>query len=126
MNNKLKNKKITFLGVTFKAGTDDMRESPSLKIIPALVRKGAKINYYDPTGEKNNFYKFNKVNFHNNIKDACKNSDLLIIHTEWNEFKQLNFKNLVKKKKFKIYDLRNLYSPTKMKKSKISYFCIGR
>jgi Predicted UDP-glucose 6-dehydrogenase len=53
-------------------------------------------------------------------------SDLLIIHTEWNEFKQLNFKNLVGKDNYKIYDLRNLYSPTKMKKNKINYFCIGR
>jgi len=99
MNNKLINKKITFLGVTFKAGTDDMRESPSLKIIPTLSRRGAKINYYDPTGEKHNFYKLKNVKFHNNIIDACKNSDLLIIHTEWNEFKQINFKKLVKKKK---------------------------
>ena len=116
MNNKLINKKITFLGVTFKAGTDDMRESPSLKIIPTLSRRGAKINYYDPTGEKHNFYKLKNVKFHNNIIDACKNSDLLIIHTEWNEFKQINFKKLVKKKKFKVFDMINLYSVSKMKK----------
>jgi len=126
MNNKLKNKRITFLGVTFKAGTDDMRESPSLKIIPSLIRKGSLIKYYDPSGSKKEFNKFKNINYYSNIKEACKNSDLLIIHTEWNEFKQLNFKSLVKKKKFKIYDMRNLYSPTKMKKSKISYFCIGR
>ena len=126
MNNKLNNKKITFLGVTFKAGTDDMRESPSLKIIPALARSGAKINYYDPTGEKHNFNKINKVKFHNNTKDACINSDLIIIHTEWNEFKQLNFKKLVKRKHFKIFDMRNLYSFSKMKKNNIKYFGIGR
>ena len=126
MNNKLNNKKITILGVTFKAGTDDMRESPSLKIIPALARKGAKINYYDPTGKKHNFNKFNKVKFHNNIIDACKNCDLLIIHTEWNEFKQINFKKIVKKKYFKVFDMRNLYSVSKMKKNNIKYFGIGR
>ena len=126
MNNKLNNKKITFLGVTFKAGTDDMRESPSLRIIPALLQKGAKINYYDPSGEKNNFYKYNKVKFYNNIKDACKNSDLLIIHTEWNEFKQLNFKRLVNNKFVKIFDMRNLYSVSKMKKNNVKYFAIGR
>jgi len=126
MNNKLKNKRITFLGVTFKAGTDDMRESPSLKIIPSLIRKGSLIKYYDPSGLKKEFNKFKNIKYYSNIKEACRNSDLLIIHTEWNEFKQLNFKILVKKKKFKIYDMRNLYSPTKMKKSKISYFCIGR
>jgi len=126
MNNKLNNKKITFLGVTFKAGTDDMRESPSLKIIPALARSGANINYYDPTGEKHNFNKINKVKFHNNTKDACINSDLIIIHTEWNEFKQLNFKKFVRKKHFKIFDMRNLYSFSKMKKNNIKYFGIGR
>jgi len=126
MNNKLKNKKITFLGVTFKAGTDDMRESPSLKIIPTLIKKGSLIKYYDPTGSKKEFNKFKNINYCSNIKEACKNSDLLVIHTEWNEFKQLNFKNIVKKKKFKIYDMRNLYSPNKMKKNKIDYFCIGR
>ena len=50
----------------------------------------------------------------------------MIIHTEWNEFKFLNFKNLVKKDSFKIYDMRNIYSPTKMKKLKIKYYGIGR
>ena len=58
--------------------------------------------------------------------EACKNADLIVIHTEWNEFKQLNFKKLVAKKGFKIYDLRNLYSVKKMTKDKISYFGIGR
>ena len=67
-----------------------------------------------------------KVIYFNNIKDACKNSDLLIIHTEWNEFKQLNFNRLKNKKKFKIYDLRNLYSTKKMKNKNIDYFSIGR
>ena len=126
MNNKLNKKKITFLGVTFKAGTDDMRESPSLKIIPKLIRKGCLINYYDPTGSKEELNKFKNIKYYPNIKEACKNTDLIIIHTEWNEFKQLNFKNIVKKKNFKIYDMRNLYSPIKMKKNKINYFCIGR
>ena len=126
MNNKLNNRKITFLGVTFKAGTDDMRDSPSLKIIPKLIRKGCLINYYDPTGSKEEFNKFKNIKYCSNIIEACKNTDLVVIHTEWNEFKQLNFKNIIKKKNFKIYDMRNLYSPIKMKKNKINYFCIGR
>ena len=125
LNNNLKSKKITFLGVTFKAGTDDMRDSASLKLIPYLIKKGAKVSYYEPTGIKKDFDK-KKVIYFNNIKDACKNSDLLIIHTEWNEFKQLNFKRLNNKKKFKIYDLRNLYSPKKMKNKNIDYISIGR
>ncbi len=125
LNNNLKSKKITFLGVTFKAGTDDMRDSASLKLIPYLIKKGAKVSYYEPTGIKKDFDK-KKVFYFNNIKDACKNSDLLIIHTEWNEFKQLNFKRLNNKRKFKIYDLRNLYSPKKMKNKNIDYISIGR
>ena len=125
MNKKIKNKNITFLGVTFKPGTDDMRESSSLKMIPALARKGAHISYYEPTGKKKEFQSKN-INFFENIKDACKSADLIIIHTEWNEFKQLNFKKLVGKKNFKIYDLRNLYSKKKMAKDKIKYFGVGR
>ena len=67
-----------------------------------------------------------KVTYFNKIKDACKDSDLLVIHTEWNEFKHLNFKSLNNKKKFKIYDLRNLYSPSKIKNKNIEYHSIGR
>tara|TARA_B100000965_G_scaffold74594_1_gene58942 strand:- start:530 stop:1822 length:1293 start_codon:yes stop_codon:yes gene_type:complete len=126
MNNNLKNKNITFLGVTFKAGTDDMRESPSLKIIPKLIKKGSLIKYYEPTGVKKEFNKLKNIKYCENITDACKHSDLLIIHTEWNDFKQLNFKNLVGKRNFKIYDMRNLYSLRSMKKNKINYFCVGR
>ena len=82
MKNKIKNKSITFLGVTFKSGTDDMRESPSLKMIPYLVKKGAFISYYEPTGQKKQF-KSKNITFYENIKDACQNADLIIIHTEW-------------------------------------------
>ena len=125
LKNKIKNKNICFLGVTFKANTDDMRDSSSLSMIPALIKKGAKINYFDPTGEKLNFKKFKNVVFSNNIKDAIKKSDLIIIHTEWNDFKTINFKKDVKNKKFSIFDMRNIYSPNKMKDLKIRYFSIG-
>ena len=125
MKNKIKNKNISFLGVTFKSGTDDMRESPSLKMIPTLVRKGASISYYEPTGQKKQF-KSKNITFYENIKDACQNADLIIIHTEWNEFKQLNFKKITKKRNFKVFDMRNLYSTSEMKKNKINYFSIGR
>ena len=125
MKNKIKNKNISFLGVTFKSGTDDMRESPSLKMIPFLVKKGAFISYYEPTGQKKQF-KSKNITFYENIKDACQNADLIIIHTEWNEFKQLNFKKITKKRNFKVFDMRNLYSTSEMKKNKINYFSIGR
>ena len=126
LKNKIKNKKITFLGVTFKANTDDMRESASLKMIPYLHKKGAKIRYYDPTGEKFEFNKLKYVQYKDNIKDACEMSDLIVVHTEWNEFKLIDLKKIVKKKKIIIYDMRNIYSPKKMKKQNIQYYGIGR
>ena len=125
LNGKVKNKKICFLGVTFKANTDDMRDSSSLFMIPSLIKKGAKINYFDPTGEKNNFKKLKNVNYSVDIKSAIKDSDLIIIHTEWNDFKSINFKKDVKKKKFIIFDMRNIYSSNKMKELKIKYFSVG-
>ena len=125
LKGKFKDKKICFLGVTFKANTDDMRDSSSLSLIPSLVKKGAKINYYDPTGEKDDFKKLKNVSFSNNINVAIKNSDLIVIHTEWNDFKSINFKKKVENKKFIIFDMRNIYSPAKMQELKIKYFGVG-
>ena len=124
--NKIKNKNIAFLGATFKANTDDMRESPCLKLIPSLTLKGAKINYYEPTGPKKELDKFKNVNFSKSVADATKKADLIIIHTEWNEFKQLNLKKFMKNKNVIVYDMRNIYSPEKMKKKGIKYFGIGK
>ena len=126
LGKKVKNKKITFLGVTFKANTDDMRDSSSLTMIPALSKKGAIIRYFDPTGYKEEFKKIKNVFYKNSIKNSVENSDLVVIHTEWNDFKSINFKNLVKDKKFIIYDMRNIYSPAKIKKQGFKYFSIGR
>ena len=126
LNKKIKNKKITFLGVTFKANTDDMRDSSSLKMIPWLSKKGAIIKYFDPTGYKNEFSKLKNVTNKTSIKDAVQNSDLVILHTEWNDFKSINFKNLAKGKKFVIFDMRNLYSSSKMKEQGFKYFSVGK
>ena len=126
LNNKIKNKKICFLGVTFKANTDDMRDSSSLEMIPYLSNKGAKIKYYDPTGVKHEFAKLKNVLYSNSIKDAVKGSDLVIIHTEWNDFKSINFKRLSSYKNLKIYDMRNIFSPNKIKSLGFKYFGIGR
>ena len=126
LNNKIKNKKICFLGVTFKANTDDMRDSSSLEMIPFLSKKGAKIKYYDPTGFKKEFNKLKNVNFANSINEAVKEADLVILHTEWNDFKSINFKKLHPSKNLKIYDMRNIYSPSKIKSQGFKYFGIGR
>ncbi|MDC1155720.1 UDP-glucose/GDP-mannose dehydrogenase family protein [Candidatus Pelagibacter sp.] len=124
--NKIKNKKVTFLGVTFKANTDDMRDSSSLIMIPALSKKGAIIKYYDPTGFKKEFEKFRNVSYENSIKKSLKDSDLIVIHTEWNDFKSINFKNITKNKKLIIYDMRNIYSPEKITSQGFRYFSVGR
>jgi len=126
LNNKIKNKVVSFLGVTFKANTDDMRDSSSLKLIPFLSKKGAKIKYYDPTGSKKEFKKLKNVEFSNSIQESIKGSDIVIIHTEWNDFKSINFKKFSKNKKLIIYDMRNIYSPNKIKKLGFKYFGIGR
>ena len=126
LGNKLKNKKITFLGVTFKPNTDDMRDSNSLVMIPYLSKKGSKISYYDPTGKKKEFNKIKNCYFYDNIKKSCENADLIILNTEWDEFKSIDFKKFIKNKKFKIYDLRNLYNIEEMRRKKINYHSIGR
>ena len=126
LNGNLKGKIVSFLGVTFKPNTDDMREASSIPMINFLNKKKCKIKYFDPSGEKKEFKKLKYVKYCKNISSTCLKADLVIIHTEWNEFKFLNFKKLVKKDNFKIYDMRNIYSPTKMKKLKIKYYGIGR
>ena len=126
LNYKLKNKIITFLGVTFKPNTDDMREAASIPIINFLNKKNCKIRYCDPSGKKKELDKLRNVKYFKSISSACLNTDLIVLHTEWNDFRLLNFKSLVKKNNFKIYDMRNIYSPQKMKKLKIQYFGIGR
>ena len=95
-------------------------------MIPSLIKKGAKVNYFDPTGEKVEFKKLKNVKFSNNINSSIKDADLIIIHTEWNDFKSINFKKIVQNKKFKIFDMRNIYSPTEMKELKIKYYGVGR
>ena len=126
LKNKIKNKRIAFLGVTFKANTDDMRDSSSLTMIPELIKQGALIKYYDPTGYKETFKKYKNVSYTKTIARAIDNVDLIIIHTEWNDFKSINFNKTINKKKTKIFDMRNIYSSIKMKKSGIKYFGIGK
>ncbi len=126
LSHKVKNKKITFLGVTFKANTDDMRDSSSLLMIPALSKKGAIIKYYDPTGYKKEFKNIKNVYYEETVKKSIDGSDLIIIHTEWNDFKSINFKNLVRGKKPIIYDMRNIYSDLKINSQGFKYFSVGK
>ena len=128
LNNKIKNKLICFLGVTFKANTDDLRDSSAINLISKFIKKGAKINYYEPSGNKEILDKQKNVNYFNDLYSATKNVDLIVIHTEWDEFKNLNFSKIKNnKKKIIIYDLRNLYDNNYFNnKNNIIYYSIGR
>ncbi len=126
LGRNLKNKKISILGVTFKPNTDDMRDSTSLRMIPYYCKKGAIVSYYDPSGKKKEFMKIKNCTYKKNIKENCFDSDLIILLTEWDEFKSIDFKRINKKKNLKIYDLRNLYNPKDMKKNKLLYYSVGR
>ena len=128
LHNKIKNKIICFLGVTFKANTDDLRDSSAINLISKFVKKGAKINYYEPTGSKEILDKHKNVKYFDDLYLSVKKVDLIIIHTEWDEFKNLNFSKIKNNnKKVIIYDLRNLYDNRSfINKKNISYYSIGR
>ena len=82
LHNKIKNKTICFLGVTFKANTDDLRDSSAINLISKFIKKGAKINYYEPSGSKEVLDKHNNVNYFDDLYLATSKVDLIIIHTE--------------------------------------------
>ena len=120
---KTKNKNW-FLGITFKANTDDMRDSQFLKIYPKLLKKGCTISYYEPTGRKKEIS--SKIKFVNSVKNIIETNDITVIHSDWFEFKNINFDEKKIKKQIKIFDLRNLYQPKNIKNKKIKYYSIGR
>ena len=121
----VRRKRIGFLGVTFKANTDDMRDSQFLKIYPKLLKRGASLSYYEPTGKKYEI-KSSKIKFASSIKQILENNDMIVIHTEWDEFRSINFSNFNIKKGTKIFDLRNLYKNKNISNKKIRYYSIGR
>ena len=118
---------IGILGVTFKAETDDMRESPSLIIIPDLQENGMNISVYDPEGEKEASKILKDVNWKKTAYEAAENVDCLVILTDWEEFKNLDLdkiKNSMKRPL--IYDFRNIFDPDMMTELGFEYFSIGR
>ena len=126
-NNNCQNKKISILGLSFKPETDDMRDSPSLDIIPILKEKGFDISVFDPVAmdEAKNLLK--NIEFSNNIDECLQDSDGLVILTEWNEFRALSATKLKKFMKGKILiDLRNALNPESFKKSGFNLIQLGR
>lgn len=124
----LKNKNIAVLGLAFKGDTDDVRESPALKIIKKLQKLGARVKTYDPQAMENAKKVLNdKIEFYCSPYDAVKNADLVMITTEWQQFKNLNWKKIKNlSKKPHLVDGRNLLDPIKMKKLGFHYIGVGR
>jgi UDPglucose 6-dehydrogenase len=118
---------IALLGLAFKGGTDDVRESPSLKIAQKLLDKGVKIKAYDPEASANAVKEIETLQICNSAKECAEGSDVLVIATEWNEFKTLDLveiKNVMKTPT--IVDLRNLLDPNHTIELGFKYDCIGR
>ena len=120
--------KVAVLGLTFKAGTDDLREAPSISNIELLLKAGANIYAYDPVGMENTKKKFpTQINYVDNIEDALKDANVCFVFTEWDEIKLIKpemYKKLMKTAL--VYDGRNIYNLEEMKKTKIEYYSIGR
>ncbi|MEL7252702.1 MAG: UDP-glucose/GDP-mannose dehydrogenase family protein [Pseudomonadota bacterium] len=121
-------KTIAVLGVTFKPNTDDMRDAPSLTIIPAMIGAGAKVRVCDPQGKHEGEALLPGVTWVEDPYKCANNADLLVILTEWNEFRALDLKRMAKKMtQAKLADLRNIYSPKDAKRAGFTaYESIGR
>jgi len=121
-------KTIAVLGLTFKPETDDMRDSPSLAILPNLVDKGAVINAHDPQGvaEAKKLLPGN-VNYFEDVYKTVEEADALVLMTEWNEYRGLDFDKVKQLMKGNVVvDLRNVYEPEQMNGYGFEYSCIGR
>ena len=123
----VKDKKIAILGVSFKPNTDDVRESPALVIIPLLQEAGAKIHAHDPIAMNEAKKHLDDVHWTEDAYEAATDADILVIITEWNEFRGLDIDRLGKIMKKKcIVDMRNIYKPKIMKQAGFHYISIGR
>ncbi|MEO8559745.1 MAG: UDP-glucose/GDP-mannose dehydrogenase family protein [Rhodospirillales bacterium] len=120
-------KTIAVLGLTFKPNTDDMRDSPALDIVPALIAAGAKVQAFDPEGMKEARKLMDGPVWCNNAQDAIKDADALAIVTEWNEFRALDPKRIKGLMRGNVVvDLRNIYNPAEMAAAGFRYLSIGR
>lgn len=123
----LEGKTVGILGLAFKPNTDDLRNAPAIDIIKALKKENVKIKAYDPEAMDKARKVLEDVEFCKDAYDAARNSDCLIIITEWDEFRKLDFKRIKKLlKQPLIIDGRNIYDPKIMKKQGFRYVGIGR
>ena len=121
-------KTVGVLGLSFKPDTDDMRNAPSLAIIESLLQHGTAVKVYDPAAmEKAKPLLKGRVKFCRNAYEAAKDSDCLVVVTEWNEFKELDFRKIRKlMRQPVIVDGRNIYDPADIKQLKFKYVGMGR
>ncbi len=123
----LTGKTVSVLGLTFKPNTDDMRDSPSLDIVPALIEAGAQVRVFDPRGMEEARELIDGVTWCETSYDAVEGSDVVAIVTEWNEFRALDLdrvKSLMKRPC--MVDYRNIYNPDEMAAAGFDYSCVGR
>jgi UDPglucose 6-dehydrogenase len=123
----IRGKKFAILGLTYKAGTDDLRNSPAIELTNCLKDNGAEIVAYDPRGMPSVPKYFDRLELAESATDAAKGADAIIIATEWPEFKEINFrelKNLLKTPV--IIDLRNILDSKTLKEQGYNYFSIGK
>jgi len=127
-DNDIKDKKFAIWGLAFKPNTDDMREAPSVIIIKELLKHGAKVSAYDPAAiENTKFYLQDKIEYSDDQYSVLENADALLILTEWNEFRNPDFKKIEHSLKNKlIFDGRNIFDIEKMVEEKFTYYSIGR
>jgi len=120
-------KTVAILGVTFKPNTDDMRDAPSLEIIPALLNAGATVRAFDPEGMEQAKPMLDGVAWCENAYETMADADVLAIVTEWNEFRALDLKRVKPLLKRPVMvDLRNIYNPNEMASAGFIYTCVGR
>jgi UDPglucose 6-dehydrogenase len=120
-------KTIAVLGLTFKPNTDDMRDAPSLDIVPALVKAGAKVRVYDPEGMEEAKKMIEGVEWCEGAYDTLQGASGLVLITEWNEFRSLDLNRVKSLMKAPVMvDLRNVYNPDDMAKAGFAYHCVGR
>jgi UDPglucose 6-dehydrogenase len=118
---------VAILGLTFKPNTDDMRDAPSLTVIPVLLDAGFRIQAYDPVGREEAEKHLPSIIFANSAYEAMTGADAVVILTEWNEFRALDFKIMATKLNYPLLvDLRNIYRPEEMTAAGFDYVSIGR
>ncbi|HAE93367.1 MAG TPA: UDP-glucose 6-dehydrogenase, partial [Hyphomonas atlantica] len=127
MGGDVKGKTIGVLGLAFKQNTDDMRDAPSLDIIPALQAAGAKIRAFDPEAMEEASHLLSDIEFAKNAYDAVEQADAMVIVTEWDQFRALDLDRIKAALNSNIVvDLRNIYSPEDMAGRGFQYTSIGR